>query len=135
MFCCNSLHINFKNTIIIVSSHPLIIIIVDITIPPQLVIVPIGTVVEFTCTAVANSFTWQANGQQLDNGRGVFIMPVAVNEAQNIRMSTLRLTVSSIDDATNITCTAISLSPFSKVVSNPAPLIVQGRITNNNYLT
>ena len=41
-------------------------LIADITVPPRAVNVSVNEVAEFNCTAVANSFTWQANGQQLD---------------------------------------------------------------------
>ena len=84
---------------------------------------------EFNCTAVANSFAWFANGQQIDNGdEGVSIATVAVDGTQNIRISTLILTVSSTDNATNITCHVVLLTPISisSVDSNPALLLVQG---------
>ena len=95
----------------------------DITIPPRPVNISVNSVVEFTCTAVANGFTWEANQKQLDNGEGIFITSVLV---QNILISTLRMAVSSTDNATNITCTAISLEPFTKDQSNPVLLLVQG---------
>ena len=84
---------------------------------------------EFTCTAVANSITWRANGQQIDNGNaGINVVTVIVNEAQNIHMSTLRLTVSSTDNATNITCFVVSFSPgFTSNESQLILLMVQGR--------
>ena len=83
---------------------------------------------EFNCTAVANSITWRANGQQIDNGdEGVLVATVIV--LINIRMSTLRLTVSSTDNAANITCFAVS---FSLVITGseswPVLLMVQGSI-------
>ena len=86
---------------------------------------------EFTCTAVANSFTWALypNGQQIDEGEGVDIKTVKVNGSLNIRMSTLRLTVISTDNTTNIICTAYTLSP-SSIDSDPVLLQVQGRVEN-----
>ena len=100
---------------------------IDITIPPQSVNVTINTVAVFHCTGVANSFTWRANGQQLDHGEGVTILPeVAVNETLQIRMSTLTVTVTSVENATNITCTAFRHYPLSIDRSNPALLLVQG---------
>ena len=95
----------------------------DITIPPRAVNVSINGVAEFTCTAVANSFAWEANGQQRDNEKGIVITSVLVNE---VHISTFRMTVSSTDNATNITCIAFRLTPLSSDVSNPALLLVQG---------
>ena len=100
---------------------------IDITIPPQSVNVTINTVAVFHCSGVANSFTWRANGQQLDHGERVAITPVSlVNETLQIRMSTLRMTVNSVENATNITCTAFRHTPISIDRSNPALLLVQG---------
>ena len=84
---------------------------------------------KFNCTAVANSITWKADGQQLDNGdEGVIESTVIVNGTLNIRMSTLRLTVSSTDNATNITCFVVSFSPsLTTFESRPVLLMVQGR--------
>ena len=99
----------------------------DITIPPQAVNTSINKVVEFNCTAVANGFTWYANGQQIDNGEGVAITPeIPVNENLNIRMSTLRMAVVSVNNSTNITCIAFLLDPISSEESDPALLLVQG---------
>ena len=98
----------------------------DITEPPQSVNVSINGVAEFTCTAIATSITWTANGQQLSNIDGVSIATVAVDKTRNIRISTLRIPVSSTDDATNITCHAIVLTPISSVESSPVLLLVQG---------
>ena len=82
---------------------------------------------EFICTAVGNTITWRANGQQIDEGEKVDITTVIVNNALNIRMSTLRLTVSATDNAVNITCFAVSFSPgFTLIESNPAILLIQG---------
>ena len=87
---------------------------------------------EFTCTAVANSFTWALypNGQQINEEEGVDITTTTVNGALNIRMSTLRVAVTSIDDAANIICTAFTLSPLSGIDSDPVLLQVQGRVEN-----
>ena len=82
--------------------------------------------VEFTCTAVTNGFAWEANGQQLDNNEEVVIATVPVNVVQNLRMSTLRILVTSSDNATNITCVVVSLSPFTSDESDPVLLLVQG---------
>lgn len=81
----------------------------------------------FNCTGIANNFNWRANGQQLDNGAGVTITPeVLVNETFQIRISTLRVTVTSVENATNITCTAFRQTPLSIKISYPAMLLVQG---------
>ena len=65
---------------------------------------------------------------QLDSGRkGVTISTAAVNKTTSIRTSTVRMTVSSTDNAKNITCTAISRSsPPTIDSSDPALLFVQG---------
>ena len=81
----------------------------------------------FTCTAVADTFTWQANGLQIDEVEGeIFITNIELDLTLNIRESTLELTVSSTDNATNITCTAISISPLAINKSDPVLLLVQG---------
>ena len=63
---------------------------------------------------------------QLDSREGIIIFTVPVNKAMNIRTSIIRMTVSSTDNATNITCTAISQFPPSSDISDPALLLVQG---------
>ena len=69
---------------------------------------------------------WKSNGQQMQNGDpGVVITPTQ-KLPNNIRMATLKLTVTSTDNATNITCIAYSLSPKLSVKSGPALLLVQG---------
>ena len=103
----------------------------DITIPPQSVNISINGVAEFNCTAVANAFSWRANGQEIISGKGFVITYVFL--ALYIRMSTLRMMVSSTDNATNITCLVISLSPFSFDISDPALLLVQGSYFNTHY--
>ena len=82
---------------------------------------------EFTCTAVGNTITWKANGQQIDEGERVVIITVVVNDTLSIRMSTLKLTASSTDNTTNITCFAASFSPdVTFAESRPVLLLVQG---------
>ena len=62
-----------------------------------------------------------------DDGIGTLISNViSVDAANGIRMSTLRMKVSSTDNATNITCTALKSSPLSSNTSGPALLLVQG---------
>ena len=85
----------------------------------------VNGVAEFTCTAVAISIVWKANEVQLDASERIFIGTTAVSE--EIRISTLRMTVSSTaDNAANITCVAVSLTPPSIVISDSALLLVQG---------
>ena len=101
----------------------------DIITHPQAVNVSINGVAEFSCTAVANSFVWEINGEQVDdNGERFVVMTVQINKAQlNVRKSTLIMTMSSTDTAANITCTAISRSnPVTTAESDPALLLVQG---------
>ena len=100
----------------------------DVTIPPRSVNVSLNGVAEFNCTGVASGFVWEANGMEVkDDGIGTFISHViSVDAANGIRMSTLRMKVSSTDNATNITCTTLKSSPLSSDKSGPALLLVQG---------
>ena len=101
---------------------------IDIVIHPQAVNVSINAVAEFTCTAVGNTITWRANGLQLDNDEETTIKSVILNGSINIRMSTLSLTVTSTNNATNITCFAVNFSPsITTAESHPVLLMVQGR--------
>ena len=95
-----------------------------ITIPPRAVNVSINGVAEFTCTAVANSFAWEANGKQRDNEQDIIITSVVINE---VHTSTFRMKVSSTDNATNISCIAFLLTPLSSDGSSPVLLLVQGK--------
>ena len=98
----------------------------DITIPPRSVNISINEVAEFNCTAAASGLIWKSNGQQIHNGdSGVVITPTQTL-SENIRMSTLRMTVTSTDNATNITCIAYSKPPTLSAESGPALLLVQG---------
>ena len=98
----------------------------DITIPPHSVNVSLNEVAEFNCTGVANTFFWKANTLFLsNNGNEIFISPIIALD-HDIRMSTLKVKVSSVDNATNITCSAITLTTFIIDESEPALLLVQG---------
>ena len=98
----------------------------DITIPPRAVNVSVNGAAVFNCTAVGNSFIWRANGIEIDEGMGTILMQVLVDGTEGIRRSTLRVSVSSTDNAANITCVAISSSPLSIDKSDPVLLLVQG---------
>ena len=88
----------------------------------------------FTCTAVGNSFVWRANGIEIDEDTGTILMLVLVDGTEGIRRSTLRMSVSSTNNAANITCIVISLSPFSTDESDPVLLLVQGiLLLKQNY--
>ena len=67
------------------------------------------------------------NGHQLhdgDNGDRVNIThAIPVNLSQNVRMSILRMTVTSADNAVKITCIASWLKPISSDESDPALLL------------
>ena len=80
----------------------------------------------FTCTAVGNSLFWRANGIEIDEEMGTTLTIVLVDGTEGVRRSTLRMSVSSTDNAANITCTAISVSPLSSDESDPVLLLVQG---------
>ena len=102
---------------------------VDITISPKSVNISLNGEAEFNCTGIGNTFFWKANGTELSNGEKYFLtlVPLLLDEVQGLRMSMLRVTVTSTDNATNITCTVIKLSPFSiSNESKPALLLVQG---------
>ena len=63
---------------------------------------------------------------QLDNNDADVVVTMTVG-AENIRMSTLTLWVSSTTkNATNITCHAALTDPLVVIDSNPALLLVQG---------
>ena len=96
----------------------------DIIIPPNSVNVSLKGVAEFNCTATASTFIWKANGQVIVSNDAI----VTVDETNEVtvRMSTLRVMVTSIDNSSNITCEAITLTPFAKDESDPALLLVQG---------
>ena len=81
----------------------------------------------FTCVAAGNSIWLRSNGEQLDNGKDVFIKTELLDEAENIRISTLILWVSSPENATNITCHSSSVDPITFDNSRQALLLVQGR--------
>ena len=103
----------------------------DITDPPRATNVSLNGIIELNCTAVANTFFWRENGQQLDNGiNGVDITTVVVDGAQNIRMSTLRVPATD-SAAANYTCTAVSNNPFTNDVSGPVVVRKQGNFTLN----
>ena len=107
----------------------------DITIPPRAYNVSIKAVAEFTCTAVASTFIWEANKVGITEEEGTAIMTIALNEAQSIRMSTLRIKVTTTDNAVNITCIAVSLSPFTSEESIPVLLLVQGEFAAYLFVT
>ena len=101
----------------------------DITIPPRAVNVSISGAAEFTCTAIATAFIWEANRVGIDEGNEIAVTTIVLNKAQDLRMSTLRIVVSSSSyNAVNITCIAVSLSPFTSEESDPALLLVQGYV-------
>ena len=83
---------------------------------------------EFNCTGVASDLVWKKNGAEvIHNGMEIVITQVVVNEMQSIRLSTMRVMVSSLDsNGANITCTAVKISPLSNDESEPALLLVQG---------
>ena len=112
------------------------IFILDITIPPKSVNISLNGEAKFNCTGIGNTFFWKANGTQLSNGKKYFItiVPLLVDEVQGLRMSMLRVKVASTDNATNITCTAIKLDPFSiSNESEPALLLVQRYIDSHPF--
>ena len=75
---------------------------------------------------MGSTFFWKANGTNLSNNKKIFITPVPLL-VDGLRMSMLRIVVASTDNATNITCTAVKLDPFSiSNESEPALLLVQG---------
>ena len=104
----------------------------DVIIPPQSVNISLNGVAEFNCTGVATGFVWEADGVELkDDGMDTNLnisQAITVDATNGIIMSTLRLKVTSTDNATNITCTALRFTPLSSNKSEPALLLVQGTI-------
>ena len=98
----------------------------EITNPPRPVNVSVNGVANFSCTAVAQAFRWEANGVQIDNTEEISIN--TVKEDGELRRSILSIKISSTDNATNITCTAISFESTVTCtnVSASALLLVQG---------
>ena len=100
----------------------------DIIVPPQPVNTSINEVAELNCTAIANAIIWKANGITLQDTNQIQIFET-INASQGIYMSTLTISVSSVDDATNITCiaTTVKNSMITAVnESKPVELLVQG---------
>ena len=123
---------NFTKYIIPIKHDAALPACADVTIPPRSVNISLNGVAEFNCTGVASGFVWESNGMEVINDgiRTLISHAISVDAANGIRMSTLRMKVSSTDNATNITCTALKSSPLSSNRSAPALLLVQG-----NYYT
>ena len=81
---------------------------------------------EFNCTGVASSFIWKANGTVLTSNELEIFVSQLIAVEQDFRISTLKIKVSSVENATKITCSAVSLDPFTTDESEPALLLVQG---------
>ena len=65
----------------------------------------------------------------VSNGDSLIQTPTTtLNQAQGIRMSTLRVKHFSTDNTTDVTCTAVVVSPLSSDESEPALLMIQGII-------
>ena len=97
----------------------------DIIVPPQPVNTSINEVAEFNCTAIANVIIWKANGKTLQDTNQIEIFDT-VNASQGKSMSSLTISVSSVDNATNITCTAATVNNPTVNESKPVVLLVQG---------
>ena len=99
----------------------------DIIVSPQPVNTSINKVAEFNCTAIANVIIWKANGMTLQDTNQIEIFET-VNALQGIFMSTLAISVSSVDNATNITCISATITNSVTAVneSEPVLLLVQG---------
>ena len=99
----------------------------DIIVPPQPVNTSINEVAGFNCTAIANVIIWKANGITLQDTNQIEIFETA-NALQGIYMSVLTMSVSSVDNATNITCIAATIKNSMTAVneSKPVLLLVQG---------
>ena len=114
----------------ICNPHRCLTYFLDILIPPKSVNVSLLGVAEFNCTGIATDFIWKIDGVDvISNGDSLIKTPATtLNEAQDIRMSTLRVTDFSTDNTTNVTCTAVVVSPLSSDESEPALLMIQGII-------
>ena len=88
---------------------------------------------EFNCSiGIANTaaiFIWKGNNKNLHVSDGISI-------EKNGITSTLRIKVSSTDNATNITCIAVIVTPMlSSDESEPALLLVQGHLESVSNLS
>ena len=105
----------------------------DIISPPQSLNTTLDGVVKFICTYDGDILRWEANGQRIFNGLdGYKFTDVPVTS--NLIISTLSVVTSLDKNNTNITCTAIALDSET-VESEPALLLLQGTIINNNVST
>ena len=89
---------------------------------PQSVNVSLNEVAEFNCTANSDNIVWRTNGVDVNSGQILFI-----EIAQSIYLSTMKSNALASLDNTNITCTAVKLTPPSSNESEPALLLVQGK--------
>ena len=109
-------------------SHP------GVVIPPQSVNISLNEVTVINCTAIAEFINWRVNGQPIDailtsKGFDESAPTVDINEAQNLRMRTLRVLGSPDSNGVNITCIAFQGPPmFSAATSETALILVQGDV-------
>ena len=101
-------------------------------IPPPPINISLNEVAVLNCTAIATFINWEVNGQPIDDHISQDFddsaRPVLVNETQNLRMRTLRVTGSSDSNGSNITCVAVLATSTTHpiAISEPALILVQG---------
>lgn len=102
----------------------------DVIISPTPVNVSLGAEgASFGCLAIGHHVNWLQNGSSIDHGPGqkFDVTTVLLNEPDHLRMSTLTVNMSLIqngDNSTNFACVA-SVVPFLDI-SNPALFLTQG---------
>ena len=102
----------------------------DITVFPKPVNIAINGTADFTCTAVAGEIEWEVNGQPIDDhlrsrGFNDEAVPLTLlNATQNLRTRTMSVNGSADNNGSNITCSALFISPLSIMKSDPVVLLV-----------
>ena len=105
-----------------------------ILVPPVAVNVSLNEEAVFTCKAVADHINWRANSTPVTDimDKGFFgnMLPVAINETENIYSSQLRVVGSDFSNSTMIACRVnmLAMNVYTVATSEPALLLVQGNL-------
>lgn len=112
---------------------------IDILVPPVGVNISLNEEAVFTCKAVADHINWRANSTPVNDvmDKGFFgdMLPVPINEAENIYSSQLRVVGSDFSNATMIVCrvSLLVMNVYTVATSEPVLLLVQGNFICNLY--
>ena len=107
-----------------------------ILLPPVAVNISLNEEAVFTCKAVANHINWRANSTPVNDimVKGFFgnMLPVPINETENIYSSQLRVVGSDFSNATMIVCRAslLAMNVYTAATSEPVLLLVQGNFVS-----